>query len=104
MKLPKIFSRIKLPQLSFLKKYGEFVFYIAVLVGLGFWQWRLYGEALRTYQDLILTAAGLELLNLILALIILPKARLLAQLFILSAIILSSVTIYYLAVIVSDVV
>jgi hypothetical protein len=104
MKLPKIFARIKLPKLAFLKKYGEFIVYIAVLLGLGFWQWRLYSEALRPYQDLLLTAAGLELLNLILALIILPKARLLAQFFIISAIIFGGVTIYYLSVALSNVV
>ena len=104
MKLPKITTRIKLPKLSFFKKYGEFFVYGAALALLGYWQWRVYGPALKIYQELIWAGVGLEALNFVLAIIIAPKARLLAQFFMLSAILFGVIVVYYLVVIVENVV
>lgn len=104
MKLPKIITRIKLPKLAVLKKYSEFYAYGLVLILLGYWQWRMYGPAVKVYQDLILVCWGLEIINVILGIIILPKARLLAQFFMLSAVLMASVTVYYLLIIIKNVV
>ncbi len=104
MKLPKITTRIKFPKLAYLKKYGEFFAYGAVLVLLGYWQWRMYGPAVKVYQDLILVCWGLEIINVVLGIIILPKARLLAQFFMLSAVLMASIVVYYLIIIVKNVV
>src|SRR3990167_11269009 len=100
MKLPKIITQLRFPKLSFFKKYGEFFVYGAVLVLLGYLEWRVYGPALRIYQELIWAGVGLEALNFILAIIIAPKARLLAQFFMLSAILFGVIVVYYLVVIV----
>ena len=86
------------------KRYNEFGLYVLALFGLWCWQWYLYGSTLRAYQDIIIATFGLQTLNLGLSLALLRKARLLAQFLILSAIIFGCLVVYYLTVIVANVV
>jgi len=80
------------------KKYLETTTYLVILAVMGYMQYRLYIESIKTYRDLLLVAYGIEIINIILALAIYKKMRLLAQLLYITAILCGFVTLYYLKV------
>jgi len=84
------------------KKYIEAITYSLILIVIGYMQYRIYIDAIKPYRDLILVAYGIELINIIIALAVVKRMRLLAQLLIVTAIICGFITLYYLKVTVTS--
>jgi len=80
------------------KKYIEAITYSLILAVIGYMQYRLYIDAIKPYRDLILVAYGIELINIILAIAVVKRMRLLAHLLLVTAIICGFITLYYLKV------
>lgn len=96
MKIQKIFL--------WLAKYAEFVIYGLILAALMVWQGFLYRQSLKIHQDLILTAYSLQILNIILSIAVIKRMRLLAQLLLLTAILFGIVIIYYIEILIVNVI
>jgi len=89
---------------KWLKEYAEFIVYGVILAAIMVWQAVLYTQSMKLYQDLIITAFSLQILNIILAVTVAKRMRLLAQLLLLVAMLFGAVIIYYLKVLILNVV
>ena len=89
---------------KWLKEYAEFVVYGVILAAIMIWQAVLYAHSMKLYQDLIITTFSLQVLNIILAVTVAKRMRLLAQLLLLTAMLFGAVIIYYLKVLILNVV
>lgn len=89
---------------NWFKKYAEFIFYFIAIIVIMLWQWRFYGEVVRVHQDLIIAAFALQILNITLAVLTARRMRLLSQLLLVTAILFGAVVIYYLKVIIANVI
>lgn len=87
-----------------LKDNLEIITYSLILAGIMAWQASLYIQTIRVHQDLIIAAYCLQILNVILAFAVTKKMRLLAQLLLLTAILFGAVVIYYVKVLIANVI
>jgi len=90
--------------LHWIKEYAEFIIYGVVLLALMVWQAFIYCQSIRVYQDLVIAAYTLQILNIILCIATAKRMRLLAQLLILTAILFGAIIIYYIEVLVVNVI
>jgi hypothetical protein len=98
MKLPKYKS------FKWLREYIEIVIYVIIILGATVWEALLFKGLMRMHQDLIIASIGLQTLNLLLALVVVKKMRLLSQLLLITAILFAGITIYYIKVIIFNVI
>ena len=89
---------------KWLKDYAEFIVYGVILAGIMSWQVWLYANVASVYQDLIVAAFSLQILNIILTIAVAKKMRLLAQFLLLTAILFGAVVIYYIEVLIANVI
>ena len=89
---------------TWFKNYAEFIVYGIVIAGLMVWQGLLFDKVIKIHQDLLIATFGLQILNIILAIAVAKKMRLLSQLLLLSGILFGSVVIYYIKVLLANVI